>query len=78
MMGKSIKILSAKQISVQQPLSEEWMDAPLECRGELVHAVDPDFRQFISAADAAMILSLLIELSDRSFNTRPGNLISRK
>ena len=59
MMGKSIKILSAKQISVQQPLSEEWMDAPLECRGELVHAVDPDFKQFISAADARRMGKLL-------------------
>ena len=55
----SIKILSAKQISIQKPLSEEWMDAPERYTDEFVRAVDPDFKQFISAGDARRMGKLL-------------------
>ena len=55
----SIKILSAKQISIQNPLSEEWMDSPLDYSDEFVRAIDPDFKQFISAGDARRLGKLL-------------------
>lgn len=55
----SVKILSAKQISIQNPLSEEWMDNPLSYTEDYVRAVDPDFKQFISAGDARRMGKLL-------------------
>jgi len=56
---KSIKVVSVKQISIQQPLSEEWMDSPLTYQDDYVKAIDPDFRQFISAGDARRMGKLL-------------------
>ena len=56
---KSVKILSAKQISIQNPLTEEWMENPLTYTEDYVRAVDPDFRQFISAGDARRMGKLL-------------------
>ena len=55
----SVKILSAKQISIQNPLTEEWMENPLSYTEDYVRAVDPDFRQFISAGDARRMGKLL-------------------
>ncbi len=55
----SVKILSAKQISIQNPLSEEWMENPLSYTEDYVRAVDPDFKQFISAGDARRMGKLL-------------------
>ena len=59
MEGKSVKILSAKQISIQNPLTEEWMDNPLSYTEDYVRAIDPDFKQFISAGDARRMGKLL-------------------
>lgn len=59
MENRSVKILSAKQISIQNPLAEEWMDNPLSYTEDYVRAVDPDFRQFISAGDARRMGKLL-------------------
>ena len=56
---KSVKILSAKQISIQNPLVEEWMENPLGYSEDYVRAVDPDFKQFISAGDARRMGKLL-------------------
>jgi len=54
-----VKILSAKQISIQNPLSEEWMESPLAYTEGYVPAIDPEFRQFISAGDARRMGKLL-------------------
>ena len=56
---KSVKILSAKQISIQNPLTEGWMENPLSYSEDYVRAVDPDFKQFISAGDARRMGKLL-------------------
>ena len=56
---ESFKILSAKQISIQKPLCEEWMDNPLSYTDDYVRAVDPDFKQFITAGDARRMGKLL-------------------
>ena len=56
---KPIKILSAKQISIQNPLCEDWMDNPVKYNDDYVRAVDPDFKQFISAGDARRMGKLL-------------------
>ena len=55
----SVKILSAGQISIQNPLCEEWMENPLTYTEDYVRAVDPDFKQFISAGDARRMGQLL-------------------
>ena len=59
MENRSVNILSAKQISIQAPLSEEWMENPLSYTEDYVRAVDPDFKQFISAGDARRMGKLL-------------------
>ena len=54
-----IKILSAKQISIQHPLAEDWMESPETYTQAYVPAIDPDFRQFISVGDARRMGKLL-------------------
>lgn len=55
----NIKVVAARQISAQQPLSEEWMDSPVRYTEPLVRSVDPDFKQFVSAGDARRMGRLL-------------------
>lgn len=57
--GNKINILSAKQISIQQPLVEDWMENPESYSDSFVRAIDPDFKQFISAGDARRLGRLL-------------------
>ncbi|MDR3188734.1 MAG: beta-ketoacyl synthase chain length factor [Prevotellaceae bacterium] len=40
-----IYILAAKQISVQPPLTDEWLDDPLRYAAPYARAIDPDYRQ---------------------------------
>lgn len=56
---KKIYVISAKQISIQQPLCEDWMAQPLRYEQDYVRCVDPDFRQFISAGEARRMGKLL-------------------
>ncbi len=58
-MMKRIHVLSAEQISIQKPLCEDWMDAPLSFKENYVRCTDPDFRQFISAGEARRMGKLL-------------------
>ena len=44
----NIYINSIKQISVQQPLSEEWFDKPIIYDTQHVRAVDADYRQYLA------------------------------
>ncbi len=56
---KKIYVISAKQISIQQPLCEDWMTEPLRYEQNYVRCVDPDFKQFISAGEARRMGKLL-------------------
>ena len=47
-----IFILSAKQISMQQPLSEEWMDNPIMYDVPFTRSIDPSFKEYISPIEA--------------------------
>ena len=49
---EEIYILSAKQISMQQPLCEEWMEHPLYPSEPFVRAANPDFKPYIPYGDA--------------------------
>ena len=48
----SIFVLSAKQISMQQPLSEEWMDNPIVYDVPFTRSIDPSFKEYISPIEA--------------------------
>ncbi|GHS87833.1 3-oxoacyl-ACP synthase [Bacteroidia bacterium] len=45
-MKKDIYILDAKQISVQSPLVDDWMDNPLSYQEPYIRAIDPDYKQY--------------------------------
>jgi hypothetical protein len=44
----SIYINSIQQISVQQPLSEEWFDEPITYNEQYVRAIDVDYKQYLA------------------------------
>ena len=56
---KRIYIRAAEQISLQQPLSEEWMSAPVYCREPYARAVDPDFRRWLSPGESRRLGRIL-------------------
>lgn len=47
-----VYISAATQISIQQPLSEEWIDAPVMPEGQYNEAIDPQFKEWLSAGEA--------------------------
>jgi 3-oxoacyl-(acyl-carrier-protein) synthase len=51
MMGK-VYIQAAEQISIQTPLSEEWMEQPIVYHEPFVKAVNPAFREYIAPNEA--------------------------
>ncbi len=51
-MRKKIYIRAANQISIQQPLSECWMDEPIFYQVPYTRAIDPVFRDYLSPLDA--------------------------
>ena len=52
-------IRAASQISIQQPLSEQWMDTPVLPSTVFNEPIDPDFKAFISPAEARRMGHLL-------------------
>lgn len=52
-------IRSAQQISIQQPLSLQWMDEPLTYTEPLVHALNPAFRDYISGSEVRRMGNIL-------------------
>lgn len=66
-MTNRIYIRSAAQISVQKPLSEDWMTDPASCAEPYLRSQDPDFKPFLNPMQArrmglilkrAMVVSL--------------------
>lgn len=47
-----IYIQSAAQISIQQPLSDEWMHQPIAHTQHHVRAIEPNFRDYLEASEA--------------------------
>ena len=56
---KEIYVLSAKQISVQQPLCEDWMSQPIEYQEPFNRSIDPSFRDYISPIEARRMGKIL-------------------
>ena len=52
-------VLSAKQISIQQPLSEEWMEQPIEYDVPFTRSIDPSFKEYVSPIEARRMGKIL-------------------
>ena len=52
-------VLSAKQISIQQPLSEEWMEQPIEYDVPFIRSIDPSFKEYVSPIEARRMGKIL-------------------
>ena len=52
-------VLSAKQISMQQPLSEEWMNEPIWYSEPFVRSIDPNFKEYVSPIEARRMGKIL-------------------
>ena len=52
MKNNNIYVLSAKQISMQQPLSEEWMQNPVLYDVPFSRSIDPSFKEYVSPIEA--------------------------
>jgi len=55
----TIKINSIKQISAQQPLSDEWFNQPVFYSEPYVRAIDPDYKQFFTPNEARRLGKIL-------------------
>lgn len=58
-MKKDIYVLSAKQISVQQPLCEDWMTQPVEYQTPFNRSIDPSYKDYISPIEARRMGKIL-------------------
>jgi hypothetical protein len=58
-MQNKIYINSIKQISVQQPLSDDWFNDPLFYNEPYVRAIDPDYKQFFTPNEARRLGKIL-------------------
>ena len=54
-----IYVLSAKQISLQQPLSEDWMQEPIVYDVPFSRAVDPNYKDYFSPIEARRMGKIL-------------------
>jgi len=54
-----VYVLSAKQISAQQPLCEDWMTQPVEYQEPFNRAIDPSFKDYISPIEARRMGKIL-------------------
>jgi len=58
MMGK-VYIQAAEQISIQNPLSEAWMEEPIVYHEPFVKAVNPSFREYIAPIEARRMSNIM-------------------
>lgn len=58
-MNLKLYIQSAKQISLQQPLSEEWMTHPVEGQTGLQHAVEANYRDYLSPIESRRMAPIM-------------------
>ena len=59
MINNKIYVLSAKQISIQNPLSEDWMTAPICYSEPFVRSIDPNFKEYVSPIEARRMGKIL-------------------
>ena len=56
---EKVYIQAAEQISIQNPLSEEWVETPIAYNEPFVKAVNPAFREYISPNEARRMGNLM-------------------
>ena len=78
-----IYIKSAKQISVQPPLSESWLTQPLTPTGDYMRSQDPSFRQWLAPMESRRLGCLLkralvtaTEAMDEGGTDQPGAIVT--
>ncbi len=59
MKNKDLYVLSAKQISIQQPLDEMWMKEPVFYTEPFVRSIDPSFKDYVSPIEARRMGKIL-------------------
>ncbi len=52
MTNKNVYVLSAKQISMQLPMSEDWMQTPIVYEKPFLPSIDPSFKEYLSPIEA--------------------------
>lgn len=57
--SQPVYVLSAQQISMQQPLSEEWMEQPVIYDVPFTRSLDPSFKEYISPIEARRMGKIL-------------------
>ena len=55
----TIYVLSAQQISIQQPLCEDWMTQPVEYQTSFNRSIDPSFKEYVSPIEARRMGKIL-------------------
>ncbi len=56
---RPLYVLSAKQISIQQPLSEDWMREPVVYDKHFARSIDPSFKDYVSPIEARRMGKIL-------------------
>ncbi len=56
---KRVYIKAATQISIQQPLSEAWMEAPISYSENYVRCIDPSFREWLNPLESRRMGKIL-------------------
>ncbi|MBP5548586.1 MAG: beta-ketoacyl synthase chain length factor [Bacteroidales bacterium] len=59
MTANRVYVYGASQLSVQQPLSEDWMKEPIVLEAGYNRSVEPDYRQYIQPLEARRMGKLL-------------------
>ena len=52
-------VLSAKQVSIQQPLNEDWMDSPVMYDQPYIRSIDPSFKDYVTPIEARRMGKIL-------------------
>lgn len=56
---EAVYVLAAKQVSIQQPLNEAWMDEPVTYDEPYVRSIDPSFKEYVSPIEARRMGKIL-------------------
>ena len=54
-----IYIQAADQISIQQPISEQWMETPISYNEPCVRSINPNFREYLAPNEARRLGNLI-------------------
>jgi 3-oxoacyl-(acyl-carrier-protein) synthase len=85
-MNNPVYILSAAQISAQNPLSDDWFENPVVRNAEYVRAIEPDYKAYFTALEARRYGKLLkrallvsrkaMELCTNALPTSPDAIVT--